>query len=582
MRVQMLLYSVFMVRGMVNRYNKLMRNNQTLLAWFAVLLGCTAITSIVFIFFKITVGSFLPAILPEIQSDLLYYLVQAKEVLDGFPMLGNPYIIEHSKAQFPGLLLPIWLTALPGFLGVGINTLYVINVFFYSILLGGLLFIISKKCTNNKLWLSVGISILGLASLHNLMIRPAIMQTVYPAFALFVIALLGVLKNPHSTKQYIYLGLITSVSFYLYPYLWMITFTAVGMLILTAALQRNWGTLQRLLVMEICILAICIPQILTTISLFTDAGAHELQNRIGLVETHRIHPLAIVYAKYTFMTVGGLLLLRTQRKLRVPELLTLLLTASLLIATYSNLITGKELHFETHFWRIGMFINIIAIAVFTEAVKEGRVQRTVAGACLALLLFATVNRVAIRMGGFAYLTKTEVTHASYRNFQSFETIFNYFNNNNIADVVIMAPERLSRYIPLYTKNYVYFVGPARSHTISDSELLERFIIKNIDRITGELLMQNLVTFRGWKAEREASILNAYGGNVQPIERIGGQEFIEATLAKSKQIDKEYDIFLRKYQIDYIVIDAMATYNPRLPTGSSPVFQTDRFTIYKVI
>jgi len=578
----MLFYSVFMVRGMVNRYNKLMRNNQTLLAWFAVLLGCTAITSIVFIFFKVTAGSFLPAILPEIQSDLLYYLVQAKEVLDGFPMLGNPYIIEHSKAQFPGLLLPIWLTALPGFLGVGINTLYVINVFFYSILLGGLLFIISKKCTNNKLWLSVGISILGLASLHNLMIRPAIMQTVYPAFALFVIALLGVLKNPHSTKQYIYLGLITSVSFYLYPYLWMITFTAVGMLILTAALQRNWGTLQRLLVMEICILAICIPQILTTISLFTDAGAHELQNRIGLVETHRIHPLAIVYAKYTFMTVGGLLLLRTQRKLRVPELLTLLLTASLLIATYSNLITGKELHFDTHFWRIGMFINIIGIAVFAEVIKEGKMQRAIAGTCIALLLLATVNRVAIRMGGFAYLTKTEVTYNNYRDIQLFETVFDYFNDNNIANAVIMAPTRLSTYIPLYTKNYVYYVGPARNNTISNAELLDRFTIQNIDRMSEEFLVTNIKNFRGWKAERESSLLNAYGGNVKPIDRIGGQEFIDNAIEQSVIIDREYDQYLHRYQVDYLVMDAeFQKDNPRLPSSNSIVFQTERFTIYSL-
>jgi len=70
--------------------------------------------------------------------------------------------------------------------------------------------------------------------------------------------------------------------------------------------------------------------------------------------------------------------------------------------------------------------------------------------------------------------------------------------------------------------------------------------------------------------------------VQPIDRIGGQKFIEATLAKSKKINKEYDIFLSKYQIDYIVIDAMATYNPRLPEGSKQIYQTERFTIYEVL
>jgi hypothetical protein len=556
--------------------------NKDVLPWITVLVGSAMITAIALVYFKVATGSFIPTVLPEIQADLLYYLTQAKEVLDGHPRLGNPYIIEHANGYFPGLLLPIWLIALPGILGVSINTLFVINAFVYSIVLSSVLFVICKKHIGTAPWIAAGIALLGLASLHNLMIRPAIMQTVFPAFALFTLTVFGVLENPQSRNRYIALALMTAFTFYLYPFLWMITFTVIGLLTLATLYQRNWSVLRRLILMGVAIVILCLPQILISIGLFTDPSAHELHFRVGLVETHLIHPWSILFAKYTFIIVGGLLLLRRHRKLRTPEVLLLLLASAVIIGTCSNLISGKEMNFDTHFWRIGMFVNIIAIAVFAKAIHGPKAQRIIASMCLVAVMIPTINRVAIRAGGFVYLTRPAAGRTYHKSIQEFDDVFHFFNKGAITNAVIMAPDTLSAYIPLYTKNYIFFVGPAKYHSISGDELLERFLIKNIDRVDAKYLTDNIIVYAGWKAERETFTANAFGGNMQPIDWMGGKEFIDATLARSAIIDNEYGKSLRQFQIDYIVIDILSAVNPRLPAESKSIYQTERFTIYKVL
>ncbi len=550
-------------------------------ALWVTLLGCAAITSVMFAYFKWVTGLFFPSVLPEVVSDGMYYLTQIKEVLDGHPLLGNPYIIEHVQDRFPGLIAPIWITSIPGLLGLHINSVFIVNAFLYSMLLGGLLYMICNKLNNKRVWVSAFLALLGVASVHNLMMRPAIMQTVYPAFALFTLALIGVITQPQARKQYVFLGLTTALSFYLYPYLWMITFTVVGLLVLMSLWKRDWPVFKYLVVMGIGIVIVCIPQILLTVDLLTNELGQELHGRIGLVKTHLIHPYAILFSKYTILTVVSLLLLRIKRPLSKPETVAALLTCALLIATFSNVITGKEMHFDTHFWRIGMFVNIIAIAVFIEVIKQGTVQRLIACVCLAGLLLTTVNRVAIRAGGFAYLKQTEEFHQYQRDIQGYAEVFSYIEKERIENKVILSSSPLSAYIPIYTKNYIFSYGPERSHTISNAELLERFLLLHVDRINTKFIKDNLVTFSGWSAEREAALKNAYGENVDRIELLGGDAYIDAILTQVKEIDKTYDSTLRKYQVDYIIIDSLSDNNPRLPKDSKRIFETDRFTIYSL-
>ncbi len=553
--------------------------NQERCAWIVVLLGSVAVTCVMFHFMKSVTGSFLPAVLPEIETDAIYYLVQVQEVLDGHPMLGNPYIIEHVGDRFPGLILPIWIAALPGFLGMGINAVFAVNALLYSLLLGSLLFMICNKLNNKRVWVSAGIAILGTASLHNLMIRPAIMQIVYPAFALFTLALIQVLDAPKEKKPYVYLWLTTALSFYVYPYLWMITFTTVGLLGIMFLSQRNRQACKNLAITSLGIAIVCIPQIVLTAYLMSDPLGQELHARIGLVHTHLIHPNAILFAKYTILIVIGLSMLRMLRGLQNAERVVLLIAVALLIATFSNVITGKEMHFDTHFWRIGMFVSIIAVPVFWEAARRSSVQRTVAIVCLAALLLTIVNRVAIRAGAYAYLKQQEITRQRERDIQEYTAVFAYFNNEHIEDKVIMTTSSLSPYIPLYTKNYIFFYGPARSNMISNAELLDRFLLQYIDFIDAQYIVDNMVSYIGWQPEREAALRRAYGETIQPIDILGGTDYIDALLTRKNEMERSYDALLGAYRLDYVVIDALSKENPRVPAGSKELYRTDRFTIY---
>ena len=59
---------------------------------------------------------------PPSYIDDNYYYVRAKEIVDGFPWLGNPYFIEHRMDIAPAFVFPDWLYALPMLAGLPLFT----------------------------------------------------------------------------------------------------------------------------------------------------------------------------------------------------------------------------------------------------------------------------------------------------------------------------------------------------------------------------------------------------------------------------------------------------------------------------
>lgn len=523
----------------------------------------------------------MPAILPQVEEDTLYYLAQVKEVLDGHPALGNPFIHAYADAWFPGLRLPIWITAMPGFLGADINAVFVINVFLYSILTGSLLYLLSMRLSGNRQVLSAIAAVIGVATLHNLLLRPAIMQTVYPAFILFLIAFFSVLQKPRERKGYVFLTLTLSLVFYMYPYCWITAFTATGLLFFLSAWRRDLIVLKYLLFTGIGVLVLCIPQIFTTLSLFSDPVARAINMRSGLVETHSVFLLTITNLKYTIFLVITLLFVRFHRKLNASELLLILIGLSLVIGATSNVFTGKAMDFETHFWRLELIMNVAALTVLLPSLLRSR--RNGERAALAFvtfaLLFTVTNRTFIRANAFRYLRIAAQTAPDYNSLQEYARVFSYFRSQGIRNQTIAAPRRMDSYIPIYTENYVLMHFRAGLHVIPNEELLTRFLTINVDRMNEASLLNGLDEYAGVSPLRTADYRNAYGGNVQPIDLIGGKDFMKRALAEHTYIRNHYDQTLRSLDVTYVVIDALSKDNPRIPISGKQVFHDGRFTIY---
>ena len=552
-------------------------------AWLIILLGIVAITSIAFAFYNSVTGEFVPTILPQLETDTLYYLTQVQELFDGHPSLGNPYIRDHADDFFPGLLLSMKLAALPGLFGFGINMVFAINLLFYSLLTGVLLYIVCRHIhPKYPLMISI-LAVLGVAIMHVDLMRP-IMQTIYPSFILFMMALLWMLEDLYDRKRAAALGVITVVSFYMYPYFWMTAFTAIGLLFIRSVLEQDWKTVRLQIMIIVGITLLCIPQILTIVSLFYDDVVRELNLRTGLVESHFIMPLTWWNMKYCIATSVGLLLLLTRRKLSPPEWMVLMVGSAMWIGSMSNLVTGKAMDFETHFWRLSLPWSVIALAVLAKSFTEHKpvFQRLITGTLCTLLFLTTLNRAAIRSNSFAYLHRREAITANHNSIKAYKPVFAFLQTEIPPEQVILSADAIGVYIPLYTSHYLLYEIKAFFHTIPNDELMTRFLVHNIDRIDDAFLRSNAHYATGIAPTSTAKYHQAQGKDVTFLDFVGGDAFIEKAIAEHQQITRSYETYLEQFDVTYILIDNQADRNPRIPQNIEKIYSDERFTVYKIL
>ena len=373
---------------------------------------------------------------------------------------------------------------------------------------------------------------------------------------------------------------MTALSFYLYPFLWMTAFTAFGLLILLAALRKDIAALQLLLATGIVIGFVCIPQILTTVALFHDTVARELNVRVGLTETHVVLPLTLLNMKYIIVTTVALVIVACRRKLSAPEQLIALVGAALFIGSVSNIITGKQMDFDTHFWRLSLPWAAASMMVLFGTVKGSRntLERVVVGTCLALLLITSINRVFIRANAFAYVQKSTVVAETVEDLKEYDGLFAFLNGLP-REQVLLTTNDVAEYVPLYTSHYLLYQGKAILHSIPDAELYERFLVQFIDRIDREFLVENATVVSGFGPRHAAVYANAYGGDATYLDFSGGDALIEDLLKKYRDIDARYEEYLRRFSMTYVITDTKADDNPRVPKKVRSVYDDGRFTVF---
>tara|TARA_Y100000310_G_scaffold246636_2_gene252007 strand:+ start:17747 stop:19429 length:1683 start_codon:yes stop_codon:yes gene_type:complete len=551
-------------------------------AWLIVIAGTLLTAAIPFAFYQSTTGDILPSILPQLETDTLYYLTQVKEIFDGHPTLGNPFIKEHADDVFPGLLLSMKLAAIPGIFGLGINMIFAVNLILYSLLTGVLLFVLCRHINSKYTVIAALMAVLGVGIMHIDLMRP-IMQTIFPAFILFMMALLWVLNDIYDQKRLIALGAITTLTFYLYPYLWMTAFTAVGLLFLRTIAQKDWRALRMQVMMIIGITVLCIPQIQAVISLFYDESVRELNLRIGLTKTHYVLPITLWNMKYTIATTIGLLLLRTRRKLSTPEWMILLVGAALFIGSISNVVTGKQMDFDTHFFRLSLPWNIIALVVLAGSFKSNtqKIERLILCALCTVLFLTSINRALIRKNSFAYLHKKDAVTASYNHVRDYDALFAFLDNDINAEQVILIPDDIGMYLALYTTHYSLYEVKAFLHTIPDDELMTRFLTHHVDRVDDVFLRENALYAVGIAPMSEAKYRRAQGEDVTYLDFLGGDTFIQNTLDQHAEIRKNYTKYLKQFSVTYAIIDNRSDRNPHIPKNTTVLYDDERFTVYEV-
>ena len=175
-------------------------------------------------------------------------------------------------------------------------------------------------------------------------------------------------------------------------------------------------------------------------------------------------------------------------------------------------------------------------------------------------------------------------------YQNYAPVFDWLNKNTPKDSVVYANIEISRLIPVYTANNVYYVREANLFFISDDEVLNRFILNNFfEKFDKGFVTENVRSIYGVRyidiyghAVQGNKLRRLLGLNLEP-EIYLPEEAIAKAIARADEL-QEGDFLeeLKRFRVDYLVWDK--TKNPNWEIGQryfKKVFEIDHFKIFDV-
>ena len=310
-------------------------------------------------------------IAPEFADDSGYYYAQVHDVAAGYPFIGNPYFKEYVNEPATSFFGADWVAAVPLLVGIPIVPSTIIDLLIAFGIFGGLLIALARMLGMRRLWIFVCL-VAVVSTSYWLMERPVSMQIVFPCFLFFLLSYLAWLKNPHARPAQISLVISSALSFYIYTYLWQIVVIVFG---LTHAwlLLRERKRFISLLWIDAAIAALALPVLWYTYMQLHLAWYWPTIIRAGFVETHTFGSSAIIVAMITITMLVAVWVLCNDRAKRHAELTFIGVTGiSILIASFSNVITGKDLETAIHFIRFSYLWSAIAGSYALFVFFEGR------------------------------------------------------------------------------------------------------------------------------------------------------------------------------------------------------------------
>lgn len=442
----------------------------------------------------------------EPTDDAFYYYARTNEVLNGLWQIGNPYYFEHRLDLGTSFIVPDWLSVVPG-------------AFFTWPLINAVLIYAVLKFLEVKGWkLYLGTAFCYVTVLCFIA-RPTSLSTIYPFFLLFFLALLKYLK---SNRNIVFLVLTSAATFYVYPYLWQIVVTALGLLLLFRKGSR-WF-------LAVPILAA--PALFYFWLQISSPFYFETMERVGLVYTR----IPTVETFWYFGIMTGLMFF-----LRKNMAFVILYVAFSLIL-FSPVVSGKELEIASHLGRFIALFGAIGIVVLISKANTFLVLAVV------WLMFFYKNYIYL---GAAIVDPPKLPEVNIPTEAKTKT-------------VIKAKGRANYYIPFMTNSYVLFHPLGLLHLMSSDEALERYLVwKYPDKITEETLVRDFRLFAG--AGPGAHVIGHHNYHVRicrllhlgdcgefgDLRSYYGQAYFQKILDRYySEISPNISEYYRKYHVDF--------------------------------
>lgn len=562
------IYSFFIFKNLIFNPQKVYNKDIMKKVFLLIALIATLIPAF-FVIYKVGGLQNWQGVLPRGTTDSLYYYARIHEVVDGRPLVGNPYVYEYREVLSPAFFLPDVISAIPMLLGLPFNIGVLVNIFVWSFIFLILAFRLFRLLEMPRRW-AFPFTILLYITSYSFMLRPTVMQIVYPVFLAFLVALLRFLAEPTDRKRAIWLTLVSVATFYVYTYLSYIVLLSLGFVFLGYLLSRRSKELKSLVGVGLFSALLLIPFAIYTWIQMGDIYYFETMRRIGLVYTHIPSMEAYFYGRWVVLGMFITAFISKQRMFWIATGLALLFALSL------NLITGVELTLGVH---IGRFVILWMVVVLGGLLYEyrllkmlevGKVRYIVATLLILLLSLGVLKNVPRGLDFFKFDSRGNDKIADL---QSYAAPLGWLDQNVKEESVIWADESISQYIPIMTRHYPLFFHGDTLHSISDREIEDRYLLSRSYKILSlEDIKLNFDLYTGAGASNLQS--SAYNMAVLLCESIRnvissrecqpkkdalslrGEEYFESLKKRFDDIKQNQTGNLGRFQVRYLIVDRL--------------------------
>lgn len=534
-------------------------------------------------------GSTYQGVHPTVINDQLYYLARAHETLDGHPTLGNPYLAEHKDVLGVQFWIPDMVLAYIALFFGDLHTGTIIFSFLFPFLIISLSYAIMFTLSRDRLF-----SVAFAALLDPGIVFYPFLRTPNPQlFAVLLAAslcLILALKHK-STRWAVVATLLGASLFYIYPFYW--TYWVV--IVLTAGVSsylfiRETKAHQMLAAVFCGASVLAIPYFVQTYQASKMPYYAESLQRIGVIATH--FPSGIIIL--TYVGIALVLMAWCWWKKIIPLTILSVFAASIAIAgavvVNQHVITGSNFYFAGHYTILVQFMSMFGIAWCFSALFKKYIPEKYSA--FARWSFASVLIVFAFSQVISPVSSLATPHQENIVIQRYGPVLEWLDAHTKTDDVVYANQTLSLYIPVYTRDNVFYSTYADVSYLPQSEVEERFMgVRYFDpTFTRETITNFEFDVLGAKylgtyqhGLQINKVRKLFGLAPLPIERYP-EEIIQKLLAEAERVRAStFKNALHGYRVDYLVWDTLADplWNFSKTPGLTKLYEANNLVVYSV-
>ena len=525
-------------------------------------------------------------------DDEYWYFARIREVLDGHPTIGNPYLWEHKSKPPSPVFLGEWILAQPiRLVGGGVVAWGVIYDFFLPAIITLLTYSCLYVITRLR-WLAVLGAVFLILGWSPSDFGRAVSPQFNVVFWLSQFLLLERLVRAHEAARPLSrLAVLSAVNFgllfYLYPYYWSFYFVLLAFLGALFWYRRERRMVGALLITLGGGLVIAAPFFLHTLRAMQLPEYAETLRRISMIDSHFPSGIAIVVPGLALLAVVGAL---TWKGIvpRTRHLAVLVVGVfAIMLSANQHVLTGRNFEFSSHYAPLALFWFTFLGGFLISAVwlRLGAMRFRI-GCGIALVVIAMAAWNFRDTGAWFRPLPAEALAASAENLE----LFAWLNEHAEPDAVVFAPLSVSHLMPIYTAANVFFAVPARLSFLPDAEVLDRFLLNHYgERVSREGVLANERAIFGVQfinaaahARQGNKLRGLLGLRQKPVDPLP-DEAVERALERWRELGRtDFRSALERYRVDYLVSETARPSPAALAIRSFAAGdRVGRFSIFKL-